>query len=158
MENKYVGGIIIGVSLVMSFMIILFNTALRDIINATCSHGPECSMYSTLGFYNWFSIILVAIIFVIGLSIFFRKPKERIVLKKIKEKRKKLNMEGLDKDERKVITLLQNEGGAIFQKTLMEKLEIGKVKTTRLLDKLEAKQFIERKRRGMNNMVVLKRD
>ena len=50
----------------------------------------------------------------------------------------------------------QEENGAIFQKTLMEKLEIGKVKTTRLLDKLESKQFIERKRRGMNNIVVLK--
>ena len=38
----------------------------------------------------------------------------------------------------------------------MEKLDIGKVKTTRLLDKLEAKQLIERKRRGMNNIVVLR--
>ena len=44
----------------------------------------------------------------------------------------------------------------MFQPDLMEKLEIGKVKTTRLLDKLEAKQLIERKRRGMNNLVVLR--
>jgi len=38
----------------------------------------------------------------------------------------------------------------------MEKLGIGKVGITRLLDKLEAKQIIERKRRGMSNIVVLK--
>ena len=38
----------------------------------------------------------------------------------------------------------------------MEKLNIGKVGITRLLDKLEAKQLIERKRRGMNNIVVLR--
>ena len=44
----------------------------------------------------------------------------------------------------------------MFQRDLMEKLEIGKVKTTRLLDKLESKQIIERKRRGMNNIIVLK--
>ena len=44
----------------------------------------------------------------------------------------------------------------MFQSALMEKIDIGKVKMTRLLDKLEAKQFIERKRRGMNNIVVLK--
>jgi len=43
-------------------------------------------------------------------------------------------------------------------KELMDKLEIGKVKMTRLLDKLEAKQFIIRKRRGMNNIVVLKEE
>ena len=48
------------------------------------------------------------------------------------------------------------ENNAVFQADLMEKLQIGKVKTTRLLDKLEAKQIIERKRRGMNNIVVLK--
>ena len=38
----------------------------------------------------------------------------------------------------------------------MERLNTGKVKITRLLDKLEAKDLIERKRRGMNNIVVLK--
>ena len=43
----------------------------------------------------------------------------------------------------------------MFQSTLMEKLEIGKVKMTRLLDKLESKQLIIRKRRGMNNIIVL---
>jgi len=39
---------------------------------------------------------------------------------------------------------------------LMEELDVGKVKMTRMMDKLEAKQIIERKRRGMNNIVVLK--
>jgi len=52
--------------------------------------------------------------------------------------------------------LLIKEGKAMFQSDLMEKLEIGKVKTTRLLDKLESKQLIERKRRGRNNIVVLR--
>ena len=61
-------------------------------------------------------------------------------------------------DEKKVIELVINEGKAMFQKELMDKLEIGKVKMTRLLDKLEAKQFIIRKRRGMNNIVVLKEE
>ena len=65
-------------------------------------------------------------------------------------------IDALDKTEKEVIKLLQNEGGAIFQASLMEKMNIGKVKTTRLLDKLEAKQLIERKRRGMNNMIVLR--
>ena len=44
----------------------------------------------------------------------------------------------------------------MFQADVMEKIGIGKVGMTRLLDKLEAKQIIERKRRGMNNMIVLK--
>ena len=56
----------------------------------------------------------------------------------------------------KSIELLRKEGNAMFQADLMEKMEMGKVKTTRLLDKLEAKQLVERKRRGMNNLVVIK--
>jgi uncharacterized membrane protein len=86
----------------------------------------------------------------------FNKPKEKIVVKKIKEKKKKLDLAGLDKNEKEVIEILQEENGAIFQSSLMERLGIGKVGMTRLLDKLEAKQLIERKRRGMNNIVVLK--
>ena len=86
----------------------------------------------------------------------FTKPKEKIIIKKVKERKKKLKLDGLDRDEKKVINLLIKENKAMFQKDLMEKLEIGKVKTTRLLDKLEAKQFVERKRRGMNNIVVLR--
>ena len=72
------------------------------------------------------------------------------------EKKKKLDLGGLDKKEKDLVKLLQKENGGMFQADLMEKMEIGKVKTTRLLDKLEAKQIVERKRRGMNNFVVLK--
>ena len=88
----------------------------------------------------------------------FSKPEEKTIIKKIKQKprKKKIDTSKLDKDEKRVIQLLQEEGNAVFQRDLMEKLEIGKVKTTRLLDKLESKQLIHRKRRGMNNIVVLK--
>ncbi len=61
----------------------------------------------------------------------------------------------MEEKEKEVVKLLEKEK-AIFQRTLMEKLGIGKVGMTRILDKLEAKQIIERKRRGMNNIVVLK--
>jgi uncharacterized membrane protein len=99
---------------------------------------------------------IALIILVIGVVIMYSKPKEKIIIKKVIEKKKKLNTSNLDKDEKSVIDLLLKEGKAVFQADLMEKMEIGKVKTTRLLDKLEAKQLIERKRRGMNNIVVLR--
>jgi len=85
MENKHVGFLILGIATIFVIVIFLFQNALIQIINSTCT---------------------------------------------------------MDK--------------AMFQSSLMEKMEIGKVKATRLLDKLEAKQIIERKRRGMNNIVVLK--
>lgn len=139
-------------------IVIIFNLSLRNLADQTCGHGDSCTMYNTMSAQMWMSFGIVAIIFVIGLVIMFTKPKEKIIVKTktIKEKKKKLNLTGLEADEKKVIKLLQEESGGMFQADLKEKLEIGKVKMTRLLDKLEAKQLIERKRRGMNNIVVLK--
>jgi len=156
LENKNVGWLIIGIGVVMVIVVLLFNSVIKDAIGLTCSHGSTCEMYAGVNVQTWISLSIVGIIVIIGFVIMFSKPKERIVVKNIKEKKKKLDLTGLDKDEKKVIELLQKENGGMFQADLMEKMEIGKVKTTRLLDKLEAKQLIERKRRGMNNIVVLK--
>ena len=156
MENKHVGLLIMGIAFVMAIIIWIFNSALSKIVGATCTHGSECTMYYTINIQTGLSLSIVAVILIIGLFIMFSKPKEKIIIKKIRERKKKLNLSNLDKDEKKVIDLLLKENKAMFQSDLMEKLEIKKVKTTRLLDKLEAKQLIERKRRGMNNIVVLK--
>jgi uncharacterized membrane protein len=156
MENKNVGFLIIGIAVVIGIIIWIFNSALVTIVGTTCTHGPSCTMYDTIRTQTWLSLSIAGVILIIGLFIMFIKPKEKIVVKTLREKKKKLNLEGLDANEKKVIDILQSENGAIFQNTLMEKLEIGKVGITRLLDKLEAKQLIERKRRGMNNIVVLK--
>ncbi len=156
MENKNVGLLIIGISIVMVIIVLLFNSVLRDSLGLSCSHGSSCRMYTGLNIQTGISLSITSIIFIIGLVIMFTKPKEKVVIRKIKERKKRLNTEGLSKEEKDVIKFLQEENGAVFQKTLMEKFGIGKVKTTRMLDKLEAKQFIERKRRGMNNIVVLK--
>jgi len=156
MENKHVGWLIIGIGIIVGILVLIFNYTLKKLIGDTCTHGEICSMYDTVAIQTWISLAIVVIIIVIGLAIMFTKPKEKIIVKKVQEKKKKLNLNGLDKDEKSVIDLLLKENKAVFQADLMEKLEIGKVKTTRLLDKLEAKQLIERKRRGMNNIVVLK--
>ena len=155
MKNKNVGYLIIGISIIIVFIILLFNNGLKEIVDQTCSHGSSCTMYDTIAIQTWLSLSTAALVFIIGLFLVFTKEPERISIQKVKEKKKKLNLKGLDNDEKKVIKILQKENNAIFQKTLMEQMEIGKVKITRLLDKLEAKQLIERKRRGMNNIVVL---
>lgn len=156
MENKHVGILIMGIAFIVGILVLIFNFSLKSISEMSCSHGPECAMYGTMNAQLWISLSIVLIIFMIGIVIMLTKPKEKIVVKTIHEKKKKLNLDGLNKNEKEVVEILQKENGAIFQKTLMEKLEIGKVGITRLLDKLEAKQLIERKRRGMNNIVVLK--
>ena len=156
MKNKDVGYLVCGIAVVIGFIIYIFNSALRNIVGDTCTHGVECNMYDTIAIQTWISVGIVALILVIGIFLIFSKPEEKVVVKKFKEKKKKFDTEGLDSKEKEVIKILQNENGTIFQADLMEKLGAGKVGLTRLLDKLEAKQLIERKRRGMNNIVVLR--
>ena len=156
MENKNVGWLVIGIAVVIAIIVIMFNSVLRENLGLVCSHGPSCEMYTNLNVQTWISLVIVAIIFIIGLVLIFNKPKEKIVIKTIKEKKKKLDLSGLNENEKKAVDLIIKEGNAMFQSDLMEKLGIGKVGITRLLDKLEAKQIIERKRRGMNNIVVIR--
>jgi len=158
MENKHVGFLVIGVAALLIIIIFLFQTALKDIIVASCGaeHSTVCPMNETVNQQTYLALGIVGLLIVIGLVLIFTKPKEKIIIKKVKEKKKKLDLKGLDKDEKKVVDLLLKENNVMFQATLKEKLDVGKVKLTRLLDKLEAKQLIERKRRGMNNLVVLR--
>lgn len=156
MENKKVGWLIVGIGFLIGIIVLIFNLGLKRIVGETCTHGPTCSMYDTIAVQTWISLAIVFIILVIGAIIMFTKPDEKIVIKKIKEKKTKLDLSKLDKDEKKLVDLLIKENNAMFQADLMERLEIGKVKMTRLLDKLESKQIIERKRRGMTNLVALR--
>jgi uncharacterized membrane protein len=158
MENKNVGYIILGVAVILIFIIFLFQTALKEIVVGECGlpHATTCPMNENINQQTWLALAIVGILIIIGFVLVFSKPKERIVIKKVTEKKKKLDLSGLDSKEKEVINILEKENGTIFQAELMEKLGTGKVGITRLLDKLEAKQIIERKRRGMNNVVVLR--
>jgi len=136
---------------------VLFNSGLQSIVNEGCSHGESCTMHDTIQMQTNLSFILAGLVFIIGLFLIFSREEERIVIKKVKERvrKRKLNLSGLDSEAKKVVDILKREKGAFFQKSVMEELGCGKVKMTRLVDKLEAKGLVERKRRGMNNILVL---
>ncbi|MEK6812114.1 MAG: hypothetical protein AABX76_01000 [Nanoarchaeota archaeon] len=158
MENKHVGFIIIGIAVMLVLIVLLFQSALKDIVLASCGspHALSCPMNQTIKQQTYLALGIVGILLVLGFVMIFNKPKEKIIIRNIKEKKKRLNLTGLDSKEKEVVNILEKENGTVFQATLMEKLGTGKVGITRLLDKLESKQIIERKRRGMNNVVVLR--
>lgn len=160
MENKNVGYLLLGISVFVIFLIFLFNSTLNEAVRNSCflQHGDvqSCEMFDTVNKQTYFALSISGILVIVSLFLIFTKPKEKIVIKKFKEKKQKIDLSGLDSKEKEVMKILEKENGTIFQAELMEKFGVGKVGITRLLDKLEAKQLIERKRRGMNNIVVLK--
>ena len=64
-------------------------------------------------------------------------------------------LRSLDGDEKVVYGLIVDSGGTLFQSEIVEKTGLSKVKVTRTLDKLESRHYLERRRRGLTNIIVL---
>ncbi len=62
----------------------------------------------------------------------------------------------LDGEEKLVWEKMIEANGSLFQGDLIKSTGFSKVKLSRILDKLESRSAIERKRRGMANLVVVK--
>lgn len=158
---------IIGISLLIGAIVYSFNRALTKIINTSCSHGPACPMWGTIDLHTKIGLGVMIFIVLIGLYLIFFGEEKKIITKikkiKIKDKQKKDTkvdykdiMNKLTNDEKVIFEKIIEAEGTIFQSDLVEKSNFNKVKVTRILDKLEGKQIIERKRRGMTNVVILK--
>jgi predicted transcriptional regulator len=163
MKNRNVGYLICGISVLIVAIIILFNQGMTSIVNETCSHGPSCGMYKTINTQTYLSFAIAGIVLIIGLFMIFSKENEKIVIKKIKptaniepKKFNKKSLENLDKDEKEIMNLLLENKGNMLQSDIIQKTNLNKVKMTRILDGLESQGIIERKRRGMTNIVVMK--
>lgn len=161
MRNKYIGYIIIGIAVLIAFIIFSFNRALTTIVNTACSHGPSCPMWGTLNFQTNISIGIMIFVIIIGLYlILFGKEQKglehQVKTKKITKENYKKIMNDLNSDEKLILEKVIENEGTIFQSDLVEKTGLTKVKVTRILDKLEGKAIIERKRRGMTNVVILR--
>lgn len=159
MENKNVGYLIIGISVLIIIIILLFNSAMTKIVDSTCSaeHGPSCPMYESIDQQTYLSLSIVGLLIIIGVILILSKPQEKIIIKKVKERQKKIehDLSNLKSEERKVFSIIEKSKG-IFQADLIDQTGFGKAKMTRILDRLEGQGFVERKRRGMTNIVLLK--
>lgn len=162
MENKNVGYILLGVSILIVIIIIMFNNTLTGFVNSSCTlahGGNSCPMYDTISTQTYLSLGIVGVLFIVSLILIFAKPQERVIIKtktvEKKAKEKILDVSDLRKEEKQVLEIIQSYK-TIFQADLIEKTGLGKAKMTRIIDRLEGKGFVERKRRGMTNVVVFR--
>ena len=163
MENKNVGWMLLGISVLLIVFTFLFNSTLMGAVKNSCfiQHGDvkSCEMYDSVNYQTYFALGITGVIIIISLFLIFSKPNEKIIVRKIKEKKieKKIDLSGLRPEEKQIFNFVK-ENGAIFQADLIEKTGFGKAKMSRIIDKLEGRGLVERKRRGMTNVVVLKED
>lgn len=164
MKNRFVGLLVIGIAALMAFIVLSFNVAMTDIINESCTHGPSCPMWGTIEFQTNMSIAIIIFVIMVGVFLVFFGDSEVVVSRlggriEVKDVNKEMYADVLNTlkpDERQVFEQVIDAKGTIFQSAIVEKTGFTRVKTTRLLDSLEGKGLIERKRRGMTNVVVLR--
>ncbi len=161
MDSKITGILLIIISGLIAFIIYSFNSALSEIITLSCEHGSSCPMFGTLEYQTNVSMAITLIVFFIGLY-FLISPSISTKLPgrasfDISERERQDILRNLSKDERKVMEILLDEKGSSFQSDIVEKSGFPKAKVTRVLDRLEGRGIVERKRRGMTNMVIVRR-
>lgn len=167
MKNRIMGFIILGIAALIGFIIFAFNRALTNIVNTACTHGPSCPMWGTIDFQTNVSLGIMIFIVAIALYLIFFGKEEKIITKtriirpqiepkKITKEHYQKILSKLNDDERLVFDKIIESEGTIFQSDLVDKTKFTKVKVTRILDKLEGKGLVERKRRGMTNVIILK--
>lgn len=162
MKNRAVGIIVIGIAILMGFIIYLFNRALTEIVNTSCTHGSSCPMWGSINFQTNVGLGIMLFVVIIGLYLIFsekfqKKEKREEAKEPVQAEDYSQILSDLLPEEKTVLEKVIEANGTIFQSDLVEKTGFTKVKVTRILDKLEGRGLIERKRRGMTNVVILKR-
>ena len=84
-----------------------------------------------------------------------KRPAGEVVLEERKRRWKEI-AKTLKENERKIYQAIIEAGGIIEQSELPEKTGISKASVSRALDLLESKGLVERRKRGMGNVILLK--
>ncbi len=156
--NKQIGGLLIVIGIALFFVVLSYADKMNQFHQQTCPlvPGGQCpygEFILTMEGYAGFTIALALL--VLGFYIMTRIAKEEFRAKTSKGEKENL-LKDLTNKERSIYNLVVSSGGTIFQSDIVEKSGDSKVNVTRALDRLEGKGLIERKRRGMSNVIILK--
>ena len=111
------------------------------------AHTSNTSWYITVAFGIAFLVLGI------GAYLLFM-PKQ--LIENVRKQFKPVDLTKLKDDEKKIYEIAKGKGGSVFQTDLIKETGFSKVKITRILDRLENDDVVERKRRGMTNIIVLK--
>lgn len=67
-----------------------------------------------------------------------------------------IDTSNLTEEEQKIHEMIKLNQGSLYQSDIIKQTGLSKVKVSRILDRMEGKGIIDRKRRGMTNIVILK--
>ncbi len=153
-STNYLGISVIGVSIIIFVILLTVSLGYARMEHALCG-SPSCTLVNHIPVQSYAGFGLLFVSAGIGSYLTFIQPKSERIQTVPKTKINKI-VEGLREDEKKVFNELTKGDGSTFQNDLIGSTGYSKVKVSRILDKLETKGLVERRRRGMANMVILR--
>lgn len=156
MNQKNIGYIVIAASLILLIVLLFIKADMDEQGAYLCKlveadpnlNLEECPGHESKS--SWLLIfVIVVVVLALGIGIML------VIPKRMQQSSIKVDTSKLDTEERKIYNILKNNNG-IYQSDLIKETGLSKVKITRVLDKLESKGIIERRRRGMTNAIFLK--
>ncbi len=157
--NKKWGVVIVSLSIILLVLLFFLKVDMDKRAELLCKEvhptdgTGQCIAHSGIG--TWLITLAAGIVFlflVVGLALVFLP----YFKKEEKQEFREVDVSKLDEDERIVYEILKKSTGSVYQTDIIKETGYSKVKVTRILDKMELGQIIERKRRGMTNIIVLK--
>lgn len=164
-ENKAMLGAVIALLLLFAVAVFFYNRTLNDLAAGSCTDSPGACPHEKIVetqniIIGVLLLVILAMVLFLAYQAYWKKPAEtkadaEMPIAKLKATRK-IDVSTLDSDEKKVAEVLREKDGSVFQSDVIKALGYSKVKVSRILDRMEQKGLVERKRRGMANLVVLK--
>ena len=164
MENKKLGGILIGISIVFVIFLIYFSLALAEKSDElNCNVNEGCKSISNVISITNVGFGFFGFMFALGFYILFFNKTEKAILNRLEEeKNKKINdekfdiiLKALDPYENKVLKAIREQDG-ITQSTLRIRTDMSKAKLSYVLQELEKRNLIKRTKKGKSLAVFLK--
>ena len=159
LNTKQVGYILVALSVVLAGIVWQYTNAINArnaILHEGCTLPDNiCPFKQSVPMESVLGLVLALFVLALGLFLVYTYRDATAIVKEKHGKHEQI-AKTLEGDEQKIYSTIVQEEGAIYQHDLVTKLGMSKVKVTRILDFLEARGLVERKRRGMSNLVVLK--
>lgn len=160
-NHKTIGSILIGISILLLLMLTFLKLNVDEEEAFLCNaveESPKLTMEecpahdSNSSWYILAGFLFVFLILASGLYMIFL-PVQR---EQDSRPHPKISPGTLTAEEKVIYDLIMGQQGSRYQSDLIQQTGHSKVKMSRILDRMEGKGVIERKRRGMTNMVILK--
>ena len=154
--TKETGIIIIVMAVALSGLLVSMTNELNATLHSDCACGPGvCPMEGNLPLQSYAGFSVTFILGGFGIYL-VSKSRQLDRLRMERSERFRKSLTALKGEEKQIVERISSSDGVVFQSDLIEQLGLSKAKVSRILDRLEHMGLLERRRRGMSNIVLLK--